>query len=531
MCATPSRVTPPCAPTEGHLPCHAVHGSCCVWSLHDPHPSFACRFAQLEDPTKIPASVKKSLESIHPDEVHPLNLFRIHWYNSEDRAGMSDVPGHLLLPESLTGVKAPIYVALGERFPMVNVHKVLAAYSCLVPRLIDGRFDPTLHKAVWPSTGNYCRGGVAVSKIMGCRGVAILPEEMSKERFDWLEQWTQNPEEDVIKTPGGEANVKEIYDKCAELAADPDNIIFNQFAEYGNALGHYGVTGAALGHIYKHAQSSNKNLELFAYTSATGSAGTLSAGDRLKDDFGAKICCVESSQCPTLLANGFGDHNIQGIGDKHVPLIHNVMNTDYVAGISDEATDSLAYLFNHPEGKRFLVERRGVPAELVECLSSFGYSGIANVLAAIKIAKHHDLNENQALITVATDGFALYQDEAPRILQRRFGGHFDMTSAAEAYGRFLLGVQTNDFMECTSKDRERMFNLGYFTWVEQQGIDIKHFKERKSQSFWNALRPLLKYWDKEIDKFNAEIDDPQMEGVLTPEYASAGMSKGMKSKL
>jgi len=461
-------------------------------------------FEQLENPKKIPEDVRERLKSVDPDDAHPLNLFRIHWYNSPDRRAQSDVPGFLMLPESLTGVKAPIYVALGERFPMVNVHKVLAAYSCLVPRLIEGRFDPTTHKAVWPSTGNYCRGGVAVSKIMGCRGVAILPEEMSQERFDWLNRWVTK-KEDVVMTPGGESNVKEIYDKCAELAADPQNIILNQFAEYANALGHYKVTGRALGHIFEHVREQNEHLSLFAYTSATGSAGTLSAGDRLKEDFGARICAVESVECPTLLANGFGDHNIQGIGDKHIPLIHNVMNTDFVAGISDAATDSLAYLFNHPEGKRFLVERRGVPAELVERLSAFGYSGIANVLAAIKVAKYHDLGENQALMTVATDSWQIYESDEPMILNKRFGGHFDMTSAAQAFGQHMLGMSTQHFLEAGHRERERMFNLGYFTWVEQQGIPIEHFKARKSQAFWDELRPLVGHWDREIERFNAEV--------------------------
>jgi cysteine synthase len=495
-------------------------------------------FDQLENPEKIPAKLKEQLQSIHPDEPHPLNLFRINWYNSPDRRGMASVPGHLLLPESLTGVKAPIYVALGERFPMVNVHKVLAAYSCLVPRLIEGRFDPTTHKAVWPSTGNYCRGGVAVSKIMGCRGVAILPEEMSQERFDWLDNWVM-AKEDVIKTPGGESNVKEIYDKCAEVSSNPENVVLNQFAEYANALGHYKVTGRALGHIFEHAREQNSDLSLFAFTSATGSAGTISAGDRLKEDFGARICAVESTECPTLLGNGFGEHNIQGIGDKHVPLIHNVMNTDYVAGISDAATDSLAYLFNHPEGKRFLVERRGVPVELVEHLSSFGYSGIANVLAAIKIAKYHNLDESQALITVATDSWQIYKSDEEMILEKRFQGQFDMTTAAEVYGRYMMGVGTHDFMEASQRDRERMFNLGYFTWVEQQGIPVEHFRARKSHTFWNGLRPLLQRWDAEIERFNAEVEgsldlsqfDEEKQQLQSLQPANAAAKHQIQSRL
>lgn len=321
------------------------------------------------------------------------------------------MPGHVVLPRSLTGVEAPIVVALGERFPMITAHKVLAAYGCLAPRLVTGQFDPTGHKALWPSTGNYCRGGVAVSRILGCRGVAILPENMSRERFHWLEQWVSDAS-DIIRTPGSESNVKEIYDECARLDADPHNIIFNQFCEFGNALAHYRMTGRALGHVFETLRAQNPSLRMAAFTSATGSAGTLAAGDRLKEDFGAKIVAVEALECPTLLYNGFGEHNIQGIGDKHVPYVHNVFNTDLVVAISDAATDSLGYLFNHPEGKRYLTERRGVPAEVVEGLASFGFSGIANVLAAVKTAKELDLGPNDAIVTVATDNWSILPQRA-----------------------------------------------------------------------------------------------------------------------
>jgi len=462
-------------------------------------------FAQLADPTKIPDEIKKQLAEIGPDEAHPLNLFRIHWYNAGDRKGMVSVPGHLVLPESLTGVKAPIILALGERFPMITAHKVLAAYGCLAPRLVRGEFDPTSQKALWPSTGNYCRGGVSVSKIMGCRGVAILPEQMSKERFEWLDKWVSDPA-DVIKTYGSESNVKEIYDKCQELEKDPNHVIFNQFCEFGNVHCHYAVTGAALGHVFKHVKEERGGkMGLFAYCSATGSAGTLSAGDRLKDDFGCKIVAVESIECPTLLCNGYGEHNIQGIGDKHVPYIHNAMNTDFVAGVSDDATDSLLYLFNHEAGKRFLVERRGVPAELVDALNSMGYSAIANTLAAIKIAKYHNLGPDQAVVTVATDGADLYASDYPETLRKRFGGRFDEVAAAQCFGQHVLGCDVSHLQELSHVDRQRIFNLGYYTWVEQQGVELNDFNARKSQSFWKGLRPEIHKWDEMIEEFNAEV--------------------------
>jgi cysteine synthase len=336
--------------------------------------------------------------------------------------------------------------------------------------------------------------------------MAILPEEMSKERFEWLKQWVNDPE-DVVTTPGGEANVKEIYDKCHEVSEMEDTVVFNQFNEFGNALGHYTCTGRALSHIYEHAKQENPDLSLFGFASATGSAGTISAGDRLKDIYGSKICAVESCECPTLLENGFGDPNIQGIGDKHVPFIHNVMNTDLVAGISDAATESLGYLFQHPEGRAYLKERRGVPEEIVDQLPSFGYSGIANMLACIKIAKYYNLGENDALVTVATDAMNLYASEMPRILVDRFKGQFDQVSAAEAFGRFMLGNSTDHFLECSEVDRRRMFNLGYYTWVEQQGVSIPDFEARRTQKFWDRLRPMVAKWDEQIVQFNKDVSD------------------------
>ena len=459
------------------------------------------RLSWLEDPDRIPAALQARVDKADPDSPDPLNLFRIHWYNSADRRSRVKVPGHVVLPEALTGVPAKIVVALGERFPMIAAHKVLAAYGCLAPRIITGQFDPTRHKAIWPSTGNYCRGGVSVSRIMDCRGVAILPELMSRERFDWLDNWVTDPS-DVVKTPGSESNVKEIYDKCAELQADPQNVIFNQFCEFGNTLAHWAVTGRALGHVYEHLRQGQADLELFAYVSATGSAGTLAAGDRLKDEHGAKIVAVEALQCPTLLQNGFGEHNIQGIGDKHIPYVHNVYNTDAVVGVSDAASDSFFYLANHPEGRAFLAERRGVPADIIAALPSFGLSSLANIVAAIKVAKHFDLGPDQAIVTVATDGAAMYGTEKAKILATRFGGSFDGVDAACAYGEHVLGGGA-ELRELTYAERERMFNLGYFTWVEQQGVPLSDFVARRKPGFWRDLHDLVPKWDALIDDFNA----------------------------
>jgi len=458
-------------------------------------------FSQLAEPVRVPAAIQEALAGIDPDAPHPLNLFRVHWYNDSSRRHPVPTPEHLVLPPSLTGVDARIVVALGDRFPMIAAHKVLAAYGCLAPRVITGQFDPIAHRAIWPSTGNYCRGGVAISRIMNCHGVAILPEGMSEERFSWLERWVGGPG-DIVRTPGSESNVKEIYDKCAELERDPRNVVFNQFCEFGNYLAHYSCTGRALEHVVETLDPAGR-LRVKAFVSATGSAGTLGAGDYLKERFGSKVVAVEALECPTLLYNGFGEHNIQGIGDKHVPLIHNVMNTDLAVAVSDAATDSLGVLFGSDAGRDYLVNRRAVPAALVRALDGLGLSSICNVVAAVKTAKYFGLGPDDIVLTVATDGAAMYGSERGKAISRRHGGSFDAVTAGEVFGQHMLGASTDHVLELSHVDRARVFNLGYYTWVEQQGVSIGEFTVRREQRFWKGLRELLPAWDAMIEEFNA----------------------------
>ena len=458
-------------------------------------------FAQLASPDSIPAQILRPLAAVDPDQPHPGNLFRVHWYNDRDRAGQAATPVHLVLPAELTGVPARIVVVFGDLFPMIRAHKVLAAYACLVPRVITGTFDPARDRAVWPSTGNYCRGGVAISALLGCRGVAVLPEGMSRERFAWLEAWVTDPE-DIIRTPGTESNVKEIYDKCAELASDPGHVIFNQFAEFGNHLVHYQCTGRALEAVFGAMAAAEPGLRLRAFVSASGSAGTLGAGDYLKERHGAKIVAVEALECPTMLANGFGEHNIQGIGDKHIPLIHNVLNTDLVAGISDRATDQLSVLFAAREGVEYLRARRRVPPSVLAWMPAFGLSSICNILAAVKTAKYLRLGPDDVIMTVATDGAGMYGSERERIAARDFPAGFGSADAAEVFGRWMLGIGLDGLLETTLADRNRIFNLGYYTWVEQQGVSLADFEARRDQRFWVGLRDLMPAWDAMITEFN-----------------------------
>ncbi len=459
-------------------------------------------FGELADPTQCSAVAAGTAGAGRSGCRRPANLFRVHWYNGRDRRSRADVPDHVVLPRSLTGVDAPILVAFGDRFPMIGSHKVLAAYACLAPRLATGEFDPSAHRAIWPSTGNYCRGGVAISRILGCRGVAVLPEGMSQERFDWLDRWVSDPA-DIVRTPGTESNVKEIYDRCAELEQEPDVVVFNQFAEFGNHLVHALVTGPALARVVDRYRDDHPHARAAAFVSATGSAGTIAAGDHLKEREGTRIVAVEALECPTLTENGFGEHNIQGIGDKHVPFIHNVMNTDAVVAISDVATDQLNVLFGTAVGRRYLADRHGVGDEVLAALDSFGLSSICNILAAIEIARHDHLGPDDLVVTVATDGASMYASERDKALRRDFPGGFDEVAAAQVYGTHVAGAGLTRVLPLGEPERRRIFNLGYFTWVEQQGVSLEAFVMRRHQSFWTDIRSVVPAWDELIADLNA----------------------------
>ena len=459
-------------------------------------------FRELADPSLIPAEVATEVARHDPSDPSIANLFRVHWFNGEDGSKVA-TPGFVVLGREFTGVAAPIAVVLGDRFPMIGSHKVLAAYACLVSHLITGRFNPERDRAIWPSTCNYCRGGVAIGRILGCRSVAVLPEGMSAERFEWLRRWINRPE-DIVRTPGSESNVKEIYDACDELATDSSNVILNQFSEFANYLVHFRCTGAALGKVFQRLQDDEPELTLAAFVAGTGSGGTLAAGDYLKDIHDSRTIAVEPISCPTMLYNGYGSHNIQGIGDKHIPLIQNVMNTDAVTGVADDSCDHLNVMFNTDVGRAHLVERTGINPAVVDELRHLGLSGIANVLAAIKTARYFDFTEKDLIVTVATDGSNLYDSERKKTISSSFGGDFDAITAAETFAQHLIGVDGDHYLETGFRERRRIFNLGYFTWVEQRGIELEMFDRRADQQFWKEIQEVLPVWDEMIDDFNAK---------------------------
>jgi cysteine synthase A len=451
-------------------------------------------FKQLKNPETIPEKIKSKLPKVGLWDVNPLNLFRITWKN-DIKTGLFGGVNYLEIPKEITGVKARIIGLVGKYFP-TGAHKVGAAFGCLVPRLVSGEFDPYKHKAVWPSTGNYCRGGAFNSALLGCTAVAILPEEMSKERFDWLKQIGA----EVIATPGCESNVKEIYDKCWELRKDPKHIIFNQFDEFGNPIWHYNVTGPAIEEVFN---SIGKNSRLSIFISATGSAGTIAAGDYLKKYYPQlKIVAAEALQCPTLLMNGFGGHRIEGIGDKHVPWVHNVRNTDAVAAIDDEDCMRVLRLFNEDEGKRFISEELGTESSE---LSLLGISSIANMLAAIKAAKYFELGENDIIFTMFTDSADMYLSRVKELERDR--GKYTLMQAAKDHAGPLLHQNIDFFKELTYYERKAIHNLKYYTWVEQQGKTYEEILEQWNPEYWTSLfEEEVVYFDKLIEEFNKQVE-------------------------
>jgi cysteine synthase len=461
-------------------------------------------FEQQKDPTLIPEKIRKELKGIGLWDLNPHNLFRITWKNEpRDAGGGFGRVNAMEIPSELSGVDARIIALVGKWFP-TGAHKVGATFGCLVPRLVTGQFDPTSHKAVWPSTGNFCRGGAYDAALLSCESIAILPEGMSRERFAWLSQVAG----EVIATPGSESNVKEIFDKCWELKKTrKDIVIFNQFEEYGNHLWHYEVTGHALEEVLRQVMS--KQDRCAGFISHTGSAGTLGAGDYLKEVFPeSKIAAGEALQCPTLLMCGYGAHRIEGIGDKHVPWIHNARNTDVVIAVDDEACMHLVRLFNEPAGREYLI-KQGVPEDTVAKLPLLGISSIGNLLGAIKFAKYYELSGRDVVLTVWTDSMDLYQSRLKEMEADE--GPYSQSDAIRDFHRYLMAESIANMRELTYYDRKQIHNLKYFTWIEQQGKDLAELNAQwyDFPDYWNRIHRQVEEIDHLIEQFN----ERRLEGV------------------
>ena len=454
-------------------------------------------FKQMYDPvTYVPEKIKKALAGVDLWDVNPLNLFRISWKN-DLKSGLYGGPNFIELPSKLTGVNARIICMIGKFFP-TGCHKVGASFSCLAPRLVTGQFDASTKKAVWPSTGNYCRGGAFNSKLLACESVAILPEGMSQERFSWLSKIAG----EVIATPGTESDVKEIFDMTNEIKATrKDCMIFNQFEEMGNYMWHYNVTGRAIAEAFESIKGKNGNFAGVCLSS--GSGGSLASGDYLKQKYPlSKITVCEALQCPTILNNGFGSHRVEGIGDKHIPWVHNVKNTDMAAAVDDNDSIALLRLFNEPAGETYLKEEIGLSDREAEALKFMGISGITNMLCAIKFAKYYELTDKDVVATVLTDSVEMYLSRIEELRQEQ--GEYNSTKAAVDYAAHLAAAKTDNLLELTYVERKRIHNLKYFTWVEQQGRHVDELNDQwyRQDLTFEAVQKQTEQVEALIDEFN-----------------------------
>ena len=455
--------------------------------------------AQQKDPTLVPDDIAERLKSVGLWDIDPANLFRITWKNEPVEHGGGFNDGNWIeFPKAITGVDATIIGIVGNWFP-TGAHKVGAAYGCLVPKLVTGNFDPETQKAVWPSTGNYCRGGAYDCALLACPAVAILPEGMSRERFEWLQKIGTD---EIIATPGTESNVKEIYDKCWELTDERGDgiVIFNQFAEFGNAIWHYQVTGSIVEEIFQKQYSEGRRLS--AYVSATGSAGTIAAGDYLRTQHpDIRVVATEALQCPTLLQFGFGEHRIEGIGDKHIPWIHNVRNTNLVAAVDDEQTMQLLRLFNEKAGRDCLHDE-GVDEATLDSFRLLGISSLCNLVAAIKTARYYDMDSRDVIVMPLTDAMSMYSSRLQEMTESH--GTYDSQLANRHYARYLQGITPDHLRELTYADQKALHNFKYFTWVEQQGKTSDELRQLWDEDFWKQVfsQDVVDEWDKLIEAFN-----------------------------
>jgi cysteine synthase len=447
-------------------------------------------FEEMLHPQTIATEVRsKAAAARKANPLDPINLYNITWRNEHGEVY------HVVLPKGLTGVDANIVVIYGKEFPSGS-HKVGAAYSCLLEKTLFGEVDPNTDTLVWPSTGNYGIGGAWVAGRMGCKSLVILPEGMSRERFERIESYGSG----IIKTVGSESNVKEIYDETHRLRkSDPHIRILNQFAEMGNYRFHYHVTGNTVaelaGELHKRGIGKGR---ISAFVSSMGSAGTIAAGDRLKQIWSDhKIVGLEPIQCPTLYNNGYGAHDIQGIGDKHVTWIHHVWNTDAMMCIDDIECKKVLQVLSEASGRAAIVRRYGVDAATMEALGSlFGISGMCNVIGAIKTAKYFNMGKDDVIVTVATDSLDRYHSVMDDMCTQY--GAIDEVAAAVRVESILHGACTDWIMPGTHEARTRWHNLKYYTWVEQQGKTVQELDAQRDPEWWLKHQALVPEMDAKL---------------------------------
>jgi len=450
---------------------------------------FGPTFEEMLHPNAIdPVVRQQAVNALTESPLDPVNLYNITW------RGADDCVKYEVLPTELTGVDAPIVVLYGRDFP-TGSHKVGAAYSVLAEALLFDRVGIDRHTVVWPSTGNYGIGGAWVGGRVGARSVVVLPEGMSRERFERIEGYGAQ----VIKTHGVESNVKEVYDKARELRRNPDIRVLNQFESMGNYRFHYHVTGNTVAGLAADLKRQGVgDGSIAAFCSAMGSAGTIAAGDRLKQLWpDLRIVGLEPVQCPTLYNNGYGGHDIQGIGDKHVTWIHNVMNMDAIMCLDDVECKKGLQLLTSEAGRETITRRYGVAeSKALRLATIFGISGVCNALGAIKTAKHYRFGKRDVIVTICTDAIDRYYSVMKEMAD--IYGEIDDARATAYVEAIFHGAKTDWIKDETPDTRRQWHNLKYFSWVEQQGKTVEELDAQKDPEWWIGHQRLIPEIDARI---------------------------------
>jgi cysteine synthase len=454
---------------------------------------FGPTFEEMLHPHTIEPSVREKAAAMRTQNpLDPINLFNINWEKPAPTpspspaigiAGEGSRTNYFVMPHEITGVDAEIVVMVAKDFP-TGSHKVGPAYSVMIEKYVNGEIEPGKHTLVFPSTGNYGIGGSWVGPRAGFRSMVILPAGMSKERFEKIESYGAT----YTKTYGSESNVKEIYDECNRLEREEGHTtkIMNQFSEMGNYRFHWHVTGNTIVELERELSAKLGTRGISAFCSSMGSAGTIAAGDRLKQVFPqCKVIGLEPIQCPTLFNNGYGSHEIQGIGDKHVTWIHHVTNMDGLACIDDLEALKVTHAFTDPEGGKALMKRFGVDGKAAcEIAGIFGISGACNLLGAIKTAKHFSLGTRDVIVIPATDNNERYTSTMQWMTETH--GAMDEARAVQYVDGILHHQKTDWFQDGTPENRRRWHNLKYYTWVEQQGKTVEELDAQLSEEWWIA---------------------------------------------
>jgi cysteine synthase len=450
---------------------------------------FGPTFEEMLHPSVIdPVLRQQAAGALTESPLDPVNLYNITWRGADDGVKYE------VLPAELTGVDAPIVVLYGRDFP-TGSHKVGAAYSVLAEALLFDQVDIERHTVVWPSTGNYGIGGAWVGGRVGARSVVVLPEGMSRERFERIEGYGAQ----VIKTHGVESNVKEVYDKARELRRNPDIRVLNQFESMGNYRFHYHVTGNTVAELAADLKRQGVgDGSIAAFCSAMGSAGTIAAGDRLKQLWpDLRIVGLEPIQCPTLYNNGYGGHDIQGIGDKHVTWIHNVMNMDAIMCLDDVECKKGLQLLTSEAGRETITRRYGVAeSKALRLATIFGVSGVCNALGAIKTAKHYGFGKRNVIVTICTDAIDRYYSVMKEMAD--VYGEIDDARATAYVEAIFHGAKTDWIKDGTPDTRRQWRNLKYFSWVEQQGKTVEELDAQKDPEWWIRHQRLIPEIDERI---------------------------------